>query len=166
MSKVSRAAAGTSTERPPPPVLGSTLSLGIVSLMTPSWGEVVLPAVVLSVPVVVGQVLVPVVDVLVVVVVLPVVDVPVVVVAVVVTAVVPVVVPVAVPVVVVVVVVVPVVPVVAVVVVEGVVLTQKRTLLRDSPSLDPASSKVKVPEEAFTSYWIVESGPLNTKHTP
>ncbi len=97
--------------------------------------------------------------------VVPVVDVPVVVVAVVVPAVVPVVVPV----VVVPVVVVPVVPVVVVVpvmVVEGVVLTQKRTWLRDSPTLDPASSKVKVPEEAFTSYWIVESGPLNTKHTP
>ena len=90
----------------------------------------------------------------------PVVDVPVVVVPVVVTVVSPVVV------VVVVVPVVPVVVVVPVMVVEGVVLTQKRTWLRDSPSLDPASSKVKVPEEAFTSYWIVESGPLNTKHTP
>jgi len=61
MSKVSRTAAGTSTERPPPPVLGSTLSLGIVSLMTSSLDEVVSsPAVVLPV-VVVGQLDVPVV---------------------------------------------------------------------------------------------------------
>src|SRR3712207_1004807 len=47
MTNVSTTAAGTSTERPPPPVLGSTSLLGIVFLMTPASGDVVLPAVVL-----------------------------------------------------------------------------------------------------------------------
>src|SRR5829696_6386180 len=57
MSNASRATAGTRKERPP--VFGSTLSLGIVSRITPSLAEVVSPVV--AAPVLLAPVVVPVV---------------------------------------------------------------------------------------------------------
>src|SRR5215212_5898944 len=123
MSNPSRAA-GIKSEMPP--VSGSILPLGIVLFMRPSLGDVVLS------PAVVGQGLEAVISAVVAVVVLPVV------VPVVVPAVVPVVV--VVPIVVVVPEVVPVVPSLA--------ATQRRTVWRGSPAVDPACAKVKVPSVA------------------